>query len=392
MVSEEVRNKLSINDCIAFQTECGNRPGLIIDDSPDAVEVLVFKEVTSELHQQYCLRPVVAEEYPMAYCGNMIELMGNVSDKLTIPRTSIIDIIFIVPIREVESSLFHIAGSKNAYFIRYYIKADNGLCDYHARFYFNQYIVEPFSHRIFYSFNLIAHNLKRSMHHLKETDVSNKTFRVSMSMESFLYLSSKLPSAVQVYTMCKEASVIYYNNLSMEARTCSITKYYVRVLHMQSMLELRKVLGSTIGLGICSARPTKKTRYRYCTINGTMNSVEMHQEVSGEIVDKPLKRTGCNGIDFVYKLESRQLVCTVRFTKLIVSTAEIATSRVPIADVKAPRSSAYVGAWFIHDGVVLEVVKIVNDIVACKTPDNDEDIIELPLPLVSDLVNRFGRQ
>jgi len=365
MVPEEVRQKLSINDCISLQTGSGLGLGLIIEDSQVNVEVIMFNQVTSSLHWQYSLRPVTADKYPMAYCSNMTEVMANVSDKKTIPRTSILDIVFIAPIKEVESSYFHIAGSTSVYFIKYYIESNGCIKDCDSTFYFRPFTVEPFSHRIFSSFNVIAQNLRRSMHHLKQTDLGSKTFHIFFSMESFIFLSSKLPSAIHVCAPSKESSIIYHNNLKMEARSGVIMKHYIRVLHTPSMSELQKVLGTAVGLGMSSARPTKKAKYKYCTINSILNSVELHRELPLEVISSPLRRTGCNGVDFVYWTESRQLVCTIRFTKIIVSNAEIATSRVPSCDVKPPKSSAYVGAWFIYDGAVLEVVSIAGNIVAC---------------------------
>jgi len=390
MVSEEVRNKLSINDCISFETESGGGIGMIIDDSQVNVVVIIFNRVTSSMHQKYSLRLVTADEFPMAYCSNMIEVMANVSDKSTIPRRSITDIVFIASIKEVESLFFHIAGSKSVYFIRYYIETDGSVKDFASTFYFSSYMIEPFSHRIFFSLNLIAQSLTRSMHHLKETDVGSKTFRMLLSMESLIYLSSKLPSAVHVCALMKESSVIYYSSLKMEARAGIVTKHYVRVLHKLAMLELCRILGSIIGLGISSSRPTKKVRYKYCTINSVLNSVELQEELPNEVISHPMKRTGCDGIDLVYRTECRQLACTIRFTKLHVSSAEIATSRLPSCDVQAPTSSAYVRAWFINDGVILEVVSIGNNYAACKTPDSNEVTVRLPLEIVSNLVNSFG--
>jgi hypothetical protein len=227
MVSEEVRNKLSINDCISFETGSGGGIGMIIDDSQVNVVVIIFNRVTSSMHQKYSLRLVTADEFPMAYCSNMIEVMANVSDKSTIPRRSITDIVFIASIKEVESLFFHIAGSKSVYFIRYYIETDGSVKDFASTFYFSSYMIEPFSHRIFFSLNLIAQSLTRSMHHLKETDVGSKTFRMLLSMESLIYLSSKLPSAVHVCALMKESSVIYYSSLKMEARAGIVTKHYV---------------------------------------------------------------------------------------------------------------------------------------------------------------------
>jgi hypothetical protein len=54
--------------------------------------------------------------------------------------------------------------------------------------------------------------------------------------------------------------------------------------------------------------------------------------------------------------------------------------------------NAYVGAWFLYDGPVFEIVMINGNSVIFKDPDDDIicSPLELPLPLVSDLINSFG--
>ncbi len=121
--------------------------------------------------------------------------------------------------------------------------------------------------------NFLAQNLRRAMHHLKETDVCIKTFQIYFSAESLLYPCSKVPSATKVTVIRNEASIMYYNNLQLEARPFCITKVYIRILHSQALLELRNILGACVGLGISSSRPTKQNKFKYCSINGVLNSV-----------------------------------------------------------------------------------------------------------------------
>jgi len=93
--------------------------------------------------------------------------------------------------------------------------------------------------------------------------------------------------------------------------------------------------------------------------------------------------------------EKKSVSCNVRDSSLVVSNAEVATDRIPSADVCVqPASNAYVGAWFLYQGAVFEVERIEGNVAICKDPDDDSDAgnsTELPLPLVSDLVNSFGR-
>jgi PAS domain S-box-containing protein len=59
-------------------------------------------------------------------------------------------------ISEVESGIFHIAGSKTTYFSRYYIDAKRKINVCRQVFYFYLHFVEPYSHRFFSSFTHLA--------------------------------------------------------------------------------------------------------------------------------------------------------------------------------------------------------------------------------------------
>jgi hypothetical protein len=113
-------------------------------------------------------------------------------------------------------------------------------------------------------------------------------------------------------------------------------------------------------------RPTKKCRFKYCTVNGKLNYVEVEQAIPYENVTSRSKNSGKNGIDFLFTGESR---------------------------MKQPESGIYVGTWFLHHGAVLEVAVIFDEVAMCKDPNGDDDdaLIELPLPIVSELINSFCR-
>lgn len=83
------------------------------------MDVIVFKRMSSDISQQHSLPPVTATEYPMAHHGNMVEVIASMSDLVSVPRASILDIVFIVPMKEVESGMFHIAGSRSAFYTRF---------------------------------------------------------------------------------------------------------------------------------------------------------------------------------------------------------------------------------------------------------------------------------
>jgi hypothetical protein len=110
--------------------------------------------------------------------------------------------------------------------------------------------------------------LKKKMYHLKESEITSKSFRIFLLMETFMYLSAKLPNAITVTVTCNESSILYYNSLQMEARSLDVSKTYLHVLHKQSVSVLCQVLGDGVSLGLSTEHPTKKCKFKYCTING----------------------------------------------------------------------------------------------------------------------------
>jgi hypothetical protein len=74
MPDVKIQNKISINDCIVFDSQCGLRLGMVIDESFDNVKVLIFDKVTSDVSTQHSFKPLAAADYPMAYHGHMQEV------------------------------------------------------------------------------------------------------------------------------------------------------------------------------------------------------------------------------------------------------------------------------------------------------------------------------
>lgn len=137
---------------------------------------------------------------------------------------------------------------------------------------------------------------------------------------------------------------MYYDSLSMEARSIVITKSYIRVMSRRGLEALKGVLGSGVGLGMAKARPTKNHPFVTCTI-GT--SVELNDNIPMELIKTPLLPWSGNGIDFIYTEETTQLSCFLRYTKIPVSNAEVATSRTSRAQVQPPLvSAAYINCSF----------------------------------------------
>jgi hypothetical protein len=76
-----------------------------------------------------------------------------------------------------------------------------------------------------------------------------------------------------------------------------------------------------------------------------------------------------------------------------VTDDSVATTRIPSAFVgdEIIESGIYVGAWFLHNNKLLEVVHISDSLVLCSYVQEDgKSDIELPIALVDQLIAAFG--
>jgi hypothetical protein len=196
--------------------------------------------------------------------------------------------------------MFFMAGSTLAFFCRYHLWDDGIPTACNQSFYFQRHIVEPFSHLFFSFLNHISRNIKRAMYHSKLSAVGSKSFQCHASSKAFYYLHSKLPSALIMSTTRRGSHIIYYNNLQMEARSCMVNKGFLCIMTKPTLVELQKVLGSGIGLGLSASKPTKKNPFKGCIINDKLNSIELDDYIMDEYMRKPLMPYKGNGIDFIY--------------------------------------------------------------------------------------------
>jgi hypothetical protein len=375
--------------------------GRIVGSTSDAVEVVVFETIKSSFLQQFALPPVTADDFPVASQSRMLEVVRK-DTRISVARSSIHDIAFIIPVSEVESGLFHMSGSYNSFFIRYAF-CQGVVQPYGSELYFSSRIVEPVTFRLFHSLNNLAHLVKKSLYHQGEAELSLRTFRLYYSTEAFSYLYSKLSdTSVTFSTPRKQAMLLYYDTLMIAASTNIITKTYLRVVTKQGLISLRNVLGIGVGVGIVKKKPTKKHPLAYCTEGSYLTSVEVGLYVPNELVAKPLYRCPTDSIDFTYTEESRQLTCTLRYSKIKISNHEMVTTRMPTAEVQDQVvGGAYVNAYFHYNGELMTVLAITNDIATCKylrdDSDSDEEgehnwqTVDLPLQLVHQSVASFGR-
>jgi hypothetical protein len=284
------------------------------------------------------------------------------------------------------------SGAENAFCLRYQI-VNSTIQACNPFHYFSRYFVEPFSVCFFTALNTLSQNLRRSMYHQPESQVSKWSFCLPLfSMESFWYLVYRMGvHGIGISCEHKQCVVKYFNTLWMQCHTKQNRLSYLQILSQPALDALRRFLGLGAGLGLAKKRPTKAAPEGYCSIGAILTSVECEREAPYEVLLNPDCHCTADGIDIIYLEQNRYLTCTVRFTKVVVREAADATKRIAVAQVrKAPESGVYLNVWFHYNGSLLETLEINNEEVTCSYADETSQNIILPLNVVAELVAQFG--
>jgi hypothetical protein len=246
-MDNNLRVHVGFEDNILFrpvETTVAGRPLVIVDDlavgkivggGGNILQVAVFTRTTSEILLQYLLPPITTALYPTASLAHMIEVV-LVDCSVSILRPSVYDVAYVVPLSEVESGLFNMSGCYNCFYMRYSLKGGAVLAYYASEYYFVSHPVEPISIRLFHSLYHLSGMMKKALYHQGEAAACSRTFRFYFSTEAFCYLFHFLSDVSATSSAAqKQAVTIYYDSLTLEAKTRHITKTSLRIVTRQGL-------------------------------------------------------------------------------------------------------------------------------------------------------------
>jgi hypothetical protein len=180
----------SVRDAVVFVHSNLNEVGRITRvHGRDRVSVILFKTVTEELLLQYALSIITLADFHFAVKSGMVELIET-TEVWKIPRSTITDLAFLIPLHEAESGIFRLPGARKTYFIRYKCNGDGIVHDYQYSM-LQATVAEPLAHRIFKCLYKLSSLVKKLLYHQPE-EQTMRSAHLSMSYDSFDYLWSKL--------------------------------------------------------------------------------------------------------------------------------------------------------------------------------------------------------
>jgi len=348
-----------VRDFVLLKNAMGNNTTVaeLLSASEENLTCRHYLPITSDILSRFSLQPITSSFFPVASNTNVVELFGT-ARTTTVARRDVVDVVFSLPITELESGMVYLTGASNLFFVRFTLSEDDRLFPFPSSVYFNICYIAPFSIRLFGSLNMLSQNLKKILFHVPESQEPKKMFRIFLSSDAFHYLCFKVNESSVIKTSMRRRQRIikYYDTLKTESGTRVNNIVNLRILTKPALESLRQVLGISIGIGATGLRPSKSRPFQYCTIGSLLSSVECLPQLPPDVAARPTKPIGCNGIDFFYTYETQSLLCTVRFSKLPIVTADVATSRISAAHVAVESMGAYVGACFHYVAEMYEVL------------------------------------
>jgi hypothetical protein len=329
------------------------------------ISVSLFSRVSSDLLIHHSLSVVTATKAPFAVNSGMVEVI-QMPTIIKIPRSSIVDLAFIVPLVEVESGLFHLTGARNTVFIHYIHHREGSIASYPYSM-LQARITEPVSFRIFRGLNILSSSLLRTLYHQPEEHSSSKSFRIQLCYDSFFFIWSKFynHSEVMLNKFDRTQRVtLYFDDLSMKSSIRLNQVFVVRILTSSALALLRECLGIGVGIGLGKPRPTKSRPLAYCCVNDVITSIEVAATIPADFINNKKHRFNCDGIDLLYTVEHQSLQCNTRCTKLVVNTEQVVINRIKIATVHAEQVVPYVGAMFFlaNQMIYAVLIRLVMDL------------------------------
>jgi len=218
------------------------------------------------------------------------------------------------------------------------------------------------------------------MYHRLEAEDTKRSTRIFFPSDAFHYVvhSMRDLSVIKYCAPENQRTIKYYDDLKSEFTTKVVDVTYLRILTQSALKEFRNILGVGVGLGSTQYKPSKTRPLQYCTINSVLTSIECAPILPQTFLRKPLHPCFTDGIELCYYEQNNTLNCHVRFSRLRITAADIAMSRIAAVNVVAENTGAHEGAWFQYQANTFEVRKIDNGFCSCHSVDAVGVVVELP--------------
>ncbi len=151
----DLKPVVTSHDCVKF-LHSSNSTGLreIVDANCSKIKLRLFQLMDSMTLSSHFLQPLNTRDHPLASQDEVLEVYQTL-DEVWINRSEVLDVAFIVPMKELESARFFLSCADNTYVIRYSLLGSR-MQQFYYSYYFSRFLVEPQGVRLFHSLNSLS--------------------------------------------------------------------------------------------------------------------------------------------------------------------------------------------------------------------------------------------
>jgi hypothetical protein len=150
-----IRIRTASQDCSLGSQVFGE---VVATVNEDRLRCRVYSLMTSSILTKFLLPPITESLFPVAARTVITEVVATNTFK-NISRDEVEDLVFILPISELESGDVFITGATNLYFVRYLVDQTFFVNFYSIQF-FGYHFIQPLTIRIFSAINMLAFTIK----------------------------------------------------------------------------------------------------------------------------------------------------------------------------------------------------------------------------------------
>jgi hypothetical protein len=162
-MQEAIQSAVSVRDFVLLKNAMGNNTTVaeVLSASEENLTCRHYLPITSDILSRFSLQPITSSFFPVASNTNVVELFGT-ARTTTVARRDVVDVVFSLPITELESGMVYLTGASNLFFVRFTLSEDDRLFPFPSSVYFNICYIAPFSIRLFGSLNMLSQNFKKN--------------------------------------------------------------------------------------------------------------------------------------------------------------------------------------------------------------------------------------
>jgi hypothetical protein len=123
-MNEAIKNAVAAGDFIRFivgDERDEEIIGEVVSTTEETIKFRRYIKMTELIMKRFSLQPITMSLFPVASRSSVVELVATLNSEIR-HRDELDDVVYVIPLPELETGMVHLTGASNNYFIRYVLQ------------------------------------------------------------------------------------------------------------------------------------------------------------------------------------------------------------------------------------------------------------------------------